>query len=96
VGRPVQPSSALAVADSLAGMRVATDVTVPGEGVTIQAGKKISKNSLEALKRAGVESVQIADAELEGAFAAADIIDPAYFLAQVRDYAVASQVGAAA
>ena len=65
-----------AVADSLAGLRVATDVTVPGEGVTIQAGKKISKNSLEALKRAGVESVQIADAELEGAFAAADIIDP--------------------
>src|SRR5205085_7334516 len=49
----------------------------PGENFTIQAGKKITRNAVEALKRANVEAVEIADAELEGAYAAADIIDPA-------------------
>ena len=28
------------------------------------------------MKKAGVESVEVADAELEGAFAAADVVDP--------------------
>ncbi|HUR33919.1 MAG TPA: DNA-directed RNA polymerase subunit beta, partial [Vicinamibacterales bacterium] len=65
------------VADSLVGLRAAKDIAVPGENFTIQAGKKITRNAVEALKRASVEAVEIADAELEGAFAAADIIDPA-------------------
>jgi DNA-directed RNA polymerase subunit beta len=65
------------VADSLVGLRAAKDISVPGENFTIQAGKKITRNAVEALKRANVEAVEIADAELEGAFAAADIIDPA-------------------
>src|SRR5205814_5848969 len=38
---------------------------------------KITKNAVEALKRANVEAVGISDAELEGAFAAADVVDPA-------------------
>ncbi len=65
------------VADSLVGLRAAKDIVVPGENVTIAAGKKITRSAIEALKRANVEAVEIADAELEGAFAAADIIDPA-------------------
>src|SRR6187397_1619104 len=65
------------VADSLVGLRAAKDISVPGENFTTQAGKKITKNAVEALKRANVEAVEIADAELEGAFAAADIVDPA-------------------
>jgi len=65
------------VADSLVGLRAAKDISVPGENFTIQAGKKITRNAVEALKRANVEAVEIADAELEGAFAAADIVDPA-------------------
>src|SRR6186713_1883423 len=65
------------VADSLVGLRAAKDIVVPGENFTVQAGKKITKNAVEALKRANVESVEISDAELEGAFAAADVIDPA-------------------
>ena len=42
----------------------------------MQSGKKITKNAVEALKRANVEAVEISDAELEGAFAAADVVDP--------------------
>ena len=40
------------------------------------AGKKITSNALAALKKAGVEAVEVADAELEGAFAATDVVDP--------------------
>ena len=65
-----------AVADSLVGLRAAKDIVVPGENFTVQSGKKITKNAVEALKRANVEAVEISDAELEGAFAAADVIDP--------------------
>jgi DNA-directed RNA polymerase subunit beta len=66
----------LGVADSLVGLRAATDIVVPGENFTVQSGKKITKNAVEALKKANVEAVEISDAELEGAFAAADVVDP--------------------
>ena len=65
-----------AVADSLVGLRAAKDIVVPGENFTVQPGKKITKNAVEALKKANVEAVEISDAELEGAFAAADVVDP--------------------
>ena len=67
-----------AVNDSLQGLRVAKDVTSgPGNNdVLVHAGKKITSNGLAALKKANVEWVEIADAELEGAFAAADVVDP--------------------
>src|SRR5437868_507 len=65
-----------AVNDRLVGLRAAKDIVVPGENFTVQAGKKITKNAIEALKRANVEAVEISDAELEGAFAAADVVDP--------------------
>jgi DNA-directed RNA polymerase subunit beta len=67
-----------AVNDSLQGLRVAKDVT-SGHGnndVLVHAGKKITSNGLAALKKANVEWVEVADAELEGAFAAADVVDP--------------------
>src|SRR6187455_187218 len=64
------------VADSLVGLRAATDIHVPGENFTVQQGKKITKNAVEALKKANVEAVEISDAELEGAFAASDVVDP--------------------
>jgi DNA-directed RNA polymerase subunit beta len=63
------------VADSLVGLRAAKDIVVPGENFTVQSGKKITKNAVEALKRANVEAVEISDAELEGAFAASDVVD---------------------
>ena len=64
------------VADSLVGLRASKDIVVPGENFTVQSGKKITKNAVEALKRANVEAVEISDAELEGAYAAADVVDP--------------------
>src|SRR5207248_1089065 len=65
------------VSDSLVGLRAAKDIVVAGENFTVQQGKKITKNALEALKKANVEGVEISDAELEGAYAAADVVDPA-------------------
>src|SRR6476619_3591635 len=64
-----------AVSDSLAGLRAGKDITVPKSDVT-HAGKKITSTALSALKKGNVESVEVADAELEGAFAAADVVDP--------------------
>ena len=63
------------VNDSLQGLRAARDITVAGDVVT-HSGKKITSNALAAMKKAGVQSVEISDAELEGAFAAADVVDP--------------------
>jgi DNA-directed RNA polymerase subunit beta len=64
------------VQDSLVGLRAATEIHVPGGEFTIQSGKKITKNAIEALKKANVEAVEISDAELESAYAAADVVDP--------------------
>src|SRR5207247_7470994 len=65
------------VSDSLVGLRAAKGSVRPGESFTVQQGKKITKNAVEALKKANVEAVEISDAELEGAYAAADVVDPA-------------------
>jgi DNA-directed RNA polymerase subunit beta len=67
---------AWAVSDSIQGLRAARDIKVGNEVVT-HAGKKITSTALAAIKKAGLETVEIADSELEGAFAAADIVDPA-------------------
>ncbi|HEX6465361.1 MAG TPA: hypothetical protein VFZ98_12940, partial [Vicinamibacterales bacterium] len=64
-----------AVGDSLLGLRAAKDLKAGSETVTA-AGKKINSNALAALKKANVQAVEIADAELEGAYAAADVVDP--------------------
>jgi DNA-directed RNA polymerase subunit beta len=64
-----------AVGDSLVGMRAAKEIKAGGETVT-GAGKKINTNAIAALKKAHVPSVEVADAELEGAFAATDVVDP--------------------
>src|ERR1700675_3740841 len=65
------------VGDSLVGLRAAKDIVVPGENFTVQQGKKITRNAVEALKKANVEAIEISDAELEGAYAAADIVNAA-------------------
>jgi DNA-directed RNA polymerase subunit beta len=65
------------VSNSLAGLRAAKDVKIKGSSVAIRAGKKISSAAIAALRGAGVASVEVSDTELEGAFAAADVVDPA-------------------
>src|SRR6187455_2715831 len=64
------------VADSLVGLRAATDIHVPGSELALHPGKKIRRDQIEALKKAGVPAIELAETEREGAFAAADIIDP--------------------
>jgi len=64
-----------AVNDSIVGLRAAKDVKAGSDTVTA-AGKKINASALAALRKAGVAAVEVADAELEGAFAAADVVDP--------------------
>src|SRR5689334_13656085 len=64
-----------AVNDSLMGLRAAKDIKAGSEVVT-HAGKKITSNAIAAMKKAGVERVEVSDAELEGAFAATDVVDP--------------------
>ena len=68
------PSLMWSVDDSLVGLRAAADVKA-GD-FSVQSGKKISSNALAALRKANIETVAIADEALEGAFAAADIVDP--------------------
>jgi DNA-directed RNA polymerase subunit beta len=64
-----------AVSDSLQGLRAARDIKA-GNDVVTHAGKKITSTALATLRKAGVESVEVSDAELEGAFAAGDVVDP--------------------
>ena len=63
------------VGEGLVGQRSRRDVKV-GE-VSIGEGKKITKTHIEGLRKAGVKDIAITDEALEGAFAAADIVDPA-------------------
>src|SRR5512138_1727761 len=63
-----------AVNDSLVGLRAAADVKA-GD-FSVQSGKKISTNAIAALRKAGIESIPVADEALEGAYVAADVVDP--------------------
>src|SRR6187399_1788542 len=64
------------VSDSLIGRRSAAEFPIPGTELALHAGKKIRKDQVDALKKAGVPSVELVDTEREGAFAGADVIDP--------------------
>ena len=66
-----------AVNDSLVGLRAAKEIAPRRSDVVIRAGKKITNAAITALRAAGVETIEIVDAELEGAFAATDVVDPA-------------------
>ena len=65
------------VSETLVGLRAAKEITIPNSEVVIHAGKKITNAAIAALRKAGIEAIEISDAELEGAYAAADIVDPA-------------------
>jgi DNA-directed RNA polymerase subunit beta len=65
------------VGDSLIGLRARKEIKIPGTEITIGEGKKITTSAIAALKKASVEAIEIVDEALEGAFAAADVVDPA-------------------
>jgi len=64
------------VGDTLIGRRSAQEFAIPGSELALHPGKKIRRDQVEALKKAGVEAVEVVETEREGAFAAADVIDP--------------------
>ena len=66
-----------ALSDSLVGLHAAKEIKIKGSDVKVQAGKRITKAAMAAMQKAKVATVEVSDAELEGAFAAADVVDPA-------------------
>jgi DNA-directed RNA polymerase subunit beta len=65
-----------AVSESIVGLRTSREVQIPGTEITIAKGKKITQASILALRKAGVVAIDIDDTELEGAYTAADVVDP--------------------
>ena len=64
------------LSDSLKGKKVGVDIEVPGTDIVVKKDKKLTRNAIEGLTQAGVETVAIAESELEGAFTVTDIVDP--------------------
>ncbi len=65
-----------AVSGTLVGLRAGKEITVPDSDVVVHAGRRITQASVAALRKAGVEAIEVAESELEGAYAAADVVDP--------------------
>ena len=65
------------VGDSLVGRRAGADLGKPRSEVIIAKGKRITAAALGNLRKAGIEQVEIEESALEGAFAAADVVDAA-------------------
>ena len=64
-----------AVNESLVGLRAAKEIRIRHSDLVVQAGKKITNAAITALRKASVQTIEVAAAELEGAFAAADVVD---------------------
>jgi DNA-directed RNA polymerase subunit beta len=64
------------VSDTLVGRRAGASIQIPGTDMQIFASKKIRKDQIEALKKAGVDAIELQEGEREGAWAAADVVDP--------------------
>src|ERR687897_381424 len=65
-----------AVSDAIVGLRSRREVKIPGTDTTIGEGKKITVAAVAALRKAGVDRIDIIDEARAGAFAAADLVDP--------------------
>src|SRR5918993_534537 len=65
-----------AVSDAIVGLRSRREVKIPGTETTIGEGKKITVAAVAALRKAGVDRIDIIDEARAGAFAAADLVDP--------------------
>ena len=63
------------VSRNLIGRRTAGEVTIDATH-QIGAGKKIGVSMVTALQKAGIEWIEVAETELEGAYSAADVVDP--------------------
>src|SRR5579863_10476214 len=64
------------VADTIIGRRSGAEFPIPGSDLALHPGKKIRRDQVEALRKAGVEGVELVDTEREGAWAVGDVVDP--------------------
>ena len=64
------------LSDSLKGKKVGLDIEVPGTDLVVKKDKKLTRAAIDGLRQAGVETVEIAESEVEGAFTVTDIVDP--------------------
>jgi DNA-directed RNA polymerase subunit beta len=64
------------VGSSLVGRRSAVEFPIPGSSLSLHTNKKIRRDQVEAMKKAGVEAIELVDTEREGAFSASDVVDP--------------------
>ena len=64
------------VGDALVGRRVAADVVTPDGDVRVRKGRKLARSTVDALKKAGIETVVLTPDQLDGAHAVHDIVDP--------------------
>src|SRR5579875_3550593 len=66
----------LKVSEGLLGTRLSKNIEhARGGGVIVQAGKKITSSLLREIQKAKIASVEVAPQDLEGAYAASDIVD---------------------
>ena len=65
-----------AVSPQLVGLRAAADVSGPDGAAILRRGKRITKVACRGLQSAGIEWVEVKEEELDGACAAADVVDP--------------------
>jgi DNA-directed RNA polymerase subunit beta len=64
------------VSDNIQGLKVSKDIVHPkSKEVLVHAGKKISAKAFADIKHAKVERFEVIPEDLEGAFAAADVVD---------------------
>src|SRR5215216_4446433 len=60
---------------NLVGMKVDQDIKGKGPDPIVRGGKKVATSSLDAMRKAGIKEVEVDSAQLEGAFAVADIVN---------------------
>jgi len=65
-----------AVSDSLVGRRAGKDFKIPKSDITVHKGRQITKAAITALLQTKINSVEVSDTELEGAFSSTDVVDP--------------------
>ena len=65
-----------AVSDSLVGRRAGKDFKIPKSDITVHKGRQITKAAIAALLQTKINSVEVSDTELEGAFSSNDVVDP--------------------
>jgi len=60
---------------NLVGMKVEHDIKGKGPDPIVRGGKKVASSALDTLRKANINEVEVDSAQLEGAFAVADIVN---------------------